>query len=115
MAEPTHSPSLPSTADTTPYVPVSWMAVAAIAVAGLFALLLLAFGAAAFTNKKPLLMEGLLALPVIAVVLEFRRGADDPQLGGYPHRREPRQRRVVDWRWCSACATSPICSASATP
>jgi hypothetical protein len=71
MAEPTRSPSLPSTADTTPYVPVSWMAVAAVTVAGLFALLLLAFGSAAFTNKKPLLMPELLALPVIAIVLSF--------------------------------------------
>lgn len=72
MAEPTHSPSLPSTADAAPYVPVSWMAVAALAVSGLFALLLLAFGAAAFSNKKQLLMEErLLLLPVIAVVLSF--------------------------------------------
>jgi hypothetical protein len=71
MAEMTRSPSLPSTADANPYVPVSWMAVAAVVVAGLFALLLLAFGSFAFINKKPLLMEELLILPVIAIVLSF--------------------------------------------
>ncbi len=71
MAEPTQSPALPSTADATPYVPVSWTAVAASSVASLFASLLLAFGVAAFTNKKPLLMQELLVLPVITVVLSF--------------------------------------------
>ncbi len=71
MAEPTHAPALPSTADATPYVPVSWMAVAADAVAGLYATLLLILGYVAFTNKKPLLQHELLVLPVVAVVLSF--------------------------------------------
>lgn len=71
MAEPIQSPALPSTADTTPYVPVSWAAVAAAAVAGLFAFLLLALGISAFVNKKPLLLQELLVLPVVAVVLSF--------------------------------------------
>ncbi len=71
MAEVTRSPSLPSTADATPYVPVSWMAVAAVAVAGLFAATLLGLGVAAFTNKKPLLEDWLIAPPVIAIVLSF--------------------------------------------
>jgi hypothetical protein len=71
MAEPMQSPSLPSTADTTPYVPVSWMAVAAIGVAAAFAVTLLALGVVAFTSKKPLLEDWLLAMPVIAIVLSF--------------------------------------------
>ncbi len=71
MAEPTQSPALPSTADAVPYVPVSWTAVAAVIVAGNFALLLLILGYFAFTNKKPLLTEELLVMPVIAVVLSF--------------------------------------------
>lgn len=71
MAEPTQSPALPSTADAVPYVPISWTAVAAVVVAGLFALVLLVLGITAFTNKKPLLAEELLVLPVIAVVLSF--------------------------------------------
>ena len=47
MAEPTvsaPSPTLPSTADQVPYVPVSGLAVAAASVAGLFALSLLVMG-----------------------------------------------------------------------
>ncbi|MDY3557004.1 hypothetical protein R5W24_006187 [Gemmata sp. JC717] len=71
MAEPTQPPALPSTADTTPYVPIAWSAVAAAAVAGLFAVLLLVLGVSAFVNKKPLLIEELLILPVIGVVLSF--------------------------------------------
>lgn len=73
MSEPTPAPSpaLPSTADATPYVPIAWSAVAAVAVAGLFAALLLALGVSAFVNKKPLLVEELLVLPVVAVVLSF--------------------------------------------
>lgn len=73
MAEPTPAPSpaLPSTADATPYVPIAWSAVAAVGVAGLYAVLLLALGVSAFVNKKPLLVEELLVLPVIAVVLSF--------------------------------------------
>ena len=71
MAEPTHSPSLPSTADAVPYVPVSWAAAAAATVAGVFFLALAAFGYFAFANKKPLLMEELLVLPAVAIVLSF--------------------------------------------
>lgn len=71
MAEPTNPPSLPSTADAVPYVPVSWLAVAADTVAGSFALTLLALGTSAFVNKKPLLEDWLLALPAVAIVLSF--------------------------------------------
>ena len=68
---PSTAPALQSTADPTPYVPVSWMAVAAVTVAGLFAFLLLLLGISAFINKKPLLMPELLVLPAIAIVLSF--------------------------------------------
>jgi hypothetical protein len=71
MAESTPSPALPSTADANPYVPVSWLAVAALTVAVLFAVLLLILGGIAFLGKKPLLMEELLVLPGIAIVLSF--------------------------------------------
>ena len=71
MAEPTPAPALPSTADTIPYVPVSWMAVAAIAVASLFVGILLALGLSAFLAKKPLIQPELLAFPAIGVVLSF--------------------------------------------
>ncbi|AMV24106.1 hypothetical protein VT84_06895 [Gemmata sp. SH-PL17] len=71
MAEPTQSPALPSTADATPYVPISWTAVAAAVTAGVFAITLLMLGIFAFISKKPLLMQELLVLPVIAVVLSF--------------------------------------------
>ena len=71
MSEPSNAPVLPSTADTSPYVPVSWMAVAALSVAVTFAVTLLVLGVVAFTNKKPLLEDWLLALPVIAIVLSF--------------------------------------------
>ena len=71
MAEPTQSPSLPSTADATPYVPVSWAAAAAAGVAAVFVFVLLLFGYFAYSNKKPLLMEELLVLPVAGVVLSF--------------------------------------------
>ncbi len=71
MAESTPSPALPSTADPTPYAPVSWLAVAALSVAVLFGLILLAFGITAFISKKLLLMEPMLALPIIAIVLSF--------------------------------------------
>lgn len=70
MADPT-SPSLPSTADAVPYVPVSWMAVAAITVSGVFAVALVGLGLVAFTSKKPLLEDWLLVMPVVAIVLSF--------------------------------------------
>jgi hypothetical protein len=73
MSEPIRpaAPSLPSTADATPYAPVSWLAVAAIVVAGSYALILLIFGTVAFINKKVLVGDGLLLPPVIALVLSF--------------------------------------------
>jgi len=71
MAEPTQSPSLPSTADATPYVPVSWAAAAAAAVTVTFLLALLVFGYFAYSGKKPLLMGELLVLPFVGIVLSF--------------------------------------------
>lgn len=71
MAEPTPAPVLPSTADPVPYVPVSWMAVAAITVAGLFVVVLLALGVSAFLAKKPIVQPELLALPAVGIVLSF--------------------------------------------
>ena len=74
MATPIQSstPALPSTTDAAPYVPVSWMAVAAAVVAGLFVVLLLFFGyAAAFKDKKPLIMPSLLIFAAAGLVLSF--------------------------------------------
>jgi len=71
MAEPTPVPVLPSTADPIPYVPVSWMAVAAISVASLFLGFLVAFGISAFLAKKPLIQPELLVLPAVGIVLSF--------------------------------------------
>jgi hypothetical protein len=71
MAEPTPAPALPSTADAIPYVPVSWMAVAAITVASLFVAVLLALGVSAFLAKKPLLQPEILVLPALGIVLSF--------------------------------------------
>ena len=71
MAEPTPAPVLPSTADAVPYVPVSWMAVASIAVASLFIAILLFLGLSGFLAKKPVIQPELLALPAIGVVLSF--------------------------------------------
>lgn len=81
MAEPTtpsatpaqvsRTPALPSTADAVPYVPVSWMAAAAMTVAGLFVLIILILGADAFYRKKPLIIPELLLLPAVALILSF--------------------------------------------
>ena len=71
MADPSPAPALPSTADAVPYVPVSWMAVAAIGVACLFVGVLLALGVSAFLAKKPLIQPELLVLPVLGIVLSF--------------------------------------------
>jgi hypothetical protein len=68
---PTTAPALPSTADTVPYVPVSWMAVAAMGFAGVFAVTLLIAGWWARTERRPLLLDWLLILPVVAIVLSF--------------------------------------------
>src|SRR4051794_20298782 len=71
MADPTPTPALPSTADPTPYVSVSWMAVAAATAAGVFVVIMLALALSAFASKMPLLIDELLALPVIGIVLSF--------------------------------------------
>jgi hypothetical protein len=65
------SPALPSTADTTPYVPVSWLAVGAAGVTVFFGLLLAILGLIHFRAKRPLIEEELLILSVVAVVLSF--------------------------------------------
>ena len=70
-ADPTRGPVLPSTADEVPYVPVSWLAVGAAAVATAFALTLAAGAYVAKTERRPLLWEWLLLLPIGAVVLSF--------------------------------------------
>jgi hypothetical protein len=72
MPDPSPPPALRSTSDATPYVPVSWMAVAADLAAGLFVALLLLFGgSAAFKDRKPLIMPSLLIVAGIGVVLSF--------------------------------------------
>src|SRR4051812_46102104 len=71
MSEPTRAPSLPSTADPTPYVPVSWVAALAATFAATFVVSLLFLGIYAFKERKPLLEPGLLVMPVIAFVLCF--------------------------------------------
>lgn len=71
MADATPPPVLPSTADTVPYVPVSWMAVAAATLSGLFVVVLLALGVSAFIGKKPLVIPELLILAVAGLVLSF--------------------------------------------
>lgn len=72
MAERPQTPVLPSTADASPYVPVSWMAVSAVVVAGLFLVVLIGLGLwDYFVEKKPLLLKELLVFPLVAVVLSF--------------------------------------------
>lgn len=78
MAEPTappapldRPPSLPSTADALPYVPVSWLAVAAAGVAGLFVLVLLAAAVSARQEGRPLFLPQIFILPLAGVVLSF--------------------------------------------
>src|SRR5437879_3514558 len=70
-SSPAPTPALASTADQTPYLPISWMAVAADTAAGLFLTALTALGIAAFWGKKPLIIPELLILPVIGGVLSF--------------------------------------------
>src|SRR5438552_3382203 len=67
----TRPPALPSTADATPYAPISWMAVAAVGVAAVFVLILVVSGLDAWWNKKPLIMPEVLFLPAVAIVLAF--------------------------------------------
>jgi hypothetical protein len=72
MADSQQTPTLASTADPTPYVPVSWMAVSAMVVSGLFLALLIIFIVSdIFSVKKPLLGDKLLILPAIGLVLSF--------------------------------------------
>lgn len=68
---PAPTPALPSTADETPYVPVSWMAVGAALFAGLFVLIILLAGYSAFRERKPLILPELLLLPVLGIVFSF--------------------------------------------
>jgi hypothetical protein len=65
------APALPPTGDAAPYVPVSWLAVAAMAVAGFLGLLLAIMGFISFRARRPLLEPELLILAVVAVVLSF--------------------------------------------
>ena len=67
----TRTPALPSTADTVPYVPVSWLAVGAFGLAALYVLVVLAAGYGAWSERRPLLIDWALILPVAAVVLAF--------------------------------------------
>jgi hypothetical protein len=72
MADSNQTPTLPSTADQTPYVPVSWMAVAAVMVSGLYVITLISLGAWEYiVEKKPLLATPLLFVPVVGVILSF--------------------------------------------
>lgn len=78
MAEPTtppagssRPPALPSTADAQPYVPVSWMAVAAAAVAAVFVIVLIVAGYGAYRSKRPLILPEILILPAVSIVLCF--------------------------------------------
>jgi hypothetical protein len=71
MAETTRPPALQSTADTTPYVPVSWTAAAAATVATVFVLTLIALGYYAFKERKPLIEDWMLVFPVAGFVLCF--------------------------------------------
>ena len=70
-AAPARSPALPSTADAAPYVPVSWMAVAAAVSGLLLAVVLLVSGIGAFRGGRPLLQEWLLFPAAITIVLSF--------------------------------------------
>ncbi len=65
------APALPAPVEREPYVPVSWMAVAAAAVAAAFLLALLFAGYSALTSRRPLVVPELLVLPAIAIVLSF--------------------------------------------
>src|SRR5262245_39841596 len=71
MADATPAPALASTADTVPYVPVSWMAVAAITVAGLFVIVLVLLAFSALLANNPRVQPELLALRALGIVLGF--------------------------------------------
>lgn len=53
------------------YAPISWTAVASLAVAVLFVLVLLVMGYGAWRDKQPLLQTWLLVFPAVAVLLAF--------------------------------------------
>ncbi len=66
------APRLPSASDDTiRYAPLSWMGMAAFAVAVLFVLLTLIMGFIAYTEDRSLLSSILLALPLIGLILAF--------------------------------------------
>jgi hypothetical protein len=67
----TRPPTLPSTADTTAYAPVSWMAVASVVVTTVFVLVLVLSALDAWWHKKPLVMPEVFFLPAVAIVLAF--------------------------------------------
>ena len=81
MAEPTTTttpaqprpPALPSTADSVPYVPVSWMAVGAAVVAALFIIVVLVSGYSAYKSRRPMIgaPELMFSLAAVAVLLSF--------------------------------------------
>jgi hypothetical protein len=73
MAEPDASPKLlPSTTgNLSGYAPISWMAVAALAVAGGFLLLTFVLFAGSITKKQSLIEPWLLFFPILAVILAF--------------------------------------------
>src|SRR5258707_1143870 len=82
------SPALPSTADTVPYVPVSWMAVGAGAVAALFFIVLFVSGYSAYRSRRPMINapELLFSLAAVTVLLSFAarrliRDADGTRTG----------------------------------
>src|SRR6478609_9674005 len=53
------------------YAPISWTAVASLAIAVLFVLVLLMTGYMAWKDKQPLLQSWLLVFPALAVLLAF--------------------------------------------
>jgi hypothetical protein len=67
------APKLNSATDATAtrYAPLSWAAVASLAVAVVFALTLLALGWNAYSNGQPLFMPLLFALPALGIFLAF--------------------------------------------
>lgn len=69
-------PDSPPRLDTAPavqtrYAPVSWTAVASLAVGLLFVTLLAVLGGIAFSKKQPLIYQWLFLFPLVAVVLAF--------------------------------------------
>ncbi len=52
MANPNQTPSLPSTADPNPYVPISWMAVSALLVSAIFLIVLIGLALWDFFKEK---------------------------------------------------------------